>query len=287
MVKLLLIPLYLALVALALLVFEATDEARRHYTALIALDSPSEAASHAGKRLLENLTLGLYKGAEEVRQNRDALHRALSAAASDVFQWSVSLLVLLLGSIGWLGWTWRAWHGVPGGRSKLALHLCGCAAICLGVGATAPILTIVASQEVAMLGPVVISHETKSFVGTVQSLVEQSSWGVAFLLAFFSLVIPVVKLGLTTIALICQLANPSSRAARALLSGLHHLGRWSMTDVFVVAILVAFFGANKADATTAEVGTGLYFFAAHTILAVAAGLTAPRPAPEEAQTNKA
>ena len=278
MSKLLLLPLYLSVVVSAMLVIHATDESRRHYAAMIALDSPGEAASHAGKRFLESLTFGWYKGAEEIRQTRDALRRALLRSQSNVTHWSAALLGLIAGSIAWLAWTWRVWEKDSGNRAKLALHFCGCAAVCLWVGALAPILTIVASQEVTLLGRVVISHETKSFVGTVAALMARESWGVAFLLAFFSLVVPVSKLMLTAFALLCLVMNRLPRKAHTLLGGLHHLGRWSMTDVFVVAILVAFFGANKADATQAEVGPGLYFFAAHTLLSVTAGLLAPRGA---------
>jgi len=49
------------------------------------------------------------------------------------------------------------------------------------------------------------------------------------------------------------------------------IGRWSMTDVFVVAILLAFLTADTAQLTDATLGAGLYFFAGYGLLSIAAG----------------
>ena len=57
---------------------------------------------------------------------------------------------------------------------------------------------------------------------------------------------------------------------------LHYLGKWSMTDVFVVAVMVAFLSANQSQTTQATIGVGLYYFATHALLAIIAGLVAPK-----------
>ena len=44
-----------------------------------------------------------------------------------------------------------------------------------------------------------------------------------------------------------------------------------MTDVFVVAVLLAFLAARTEQLTDAKLGTGLYFFAAYGVLSLAAG----------------
>jgi len=58
----------------------------------------------------------------------------------------------------------------------------------------------------------------------------------------------------------------AARWRRAHAGALAALGRWSLTDVFVVAVLVAFLAADKARASTAELGLGLYFFAGYCAL---------------------
>lgn len=274
--KLLLVPFYVGLVIASLLVLTASDEAKLHYDALIALDSPTAAAAHAGERFLESLTVGLYKGARETRKTRSDLQRALRTCQNDVTKWTALVFSLIAVSAAFLIFHRRRAYPPERKRAFLALHLCGCAAVCLFIGVTAPVLTIVASQEIPLLGRVVASHETKSFIGTVQTLVARETFAVAFLLAFFSLVVPSIKLLLTSLALAAHVRGHLQDLRRRLFHGLHHLGRWSMTDVFVVAILVAFFGTNKAETTDAHIGPGLYFFAAHTVLAVLASILAPR-----------
>ena len=49
------------------------------------------------------------------------------------------------------------------------------------------------------------------------------------------------------------------------------IGKWSMTDVFVVAVLLAFLALGDQGLTRAEVGPGLYFFAAYGVLSLVAG----------------
>ena len=48
--------------------------------------------------------------------------------------------------------------------------------------------------------------------------------------------------------------------------GCSPIGRWSMTDVFVVAILLAVLAGQAGDSTDAWLGHGLWFFAVYAIL---------------------
>lgn len=277
--KLLVAVFYAGAVAMAWLLLTATERADRQYDALVARDTPGEAASRTSKVLLEHLTFGLYRGAEEAREDRASLARALASSEHKVVAWSTALLGTTLISLAVGGWRWRRAEHPVRTRAQLGLHLCGCAVVFLVLGVLTPILTIVAHQEVAVLGRVVLSHETKSFVGTIAALVETGNWPVAALLALFSLIVPIAKLGLSAFALACQARERLEGFTARTHAVLHHLGKWSMTDVFVVAILVAYFAAGGSDATEARVGVGLYFFAAHTGLAVLATMLAPRGPP--------
>ena len=44
------------------------------------------------------------------------------------------------------------------------------------------------------------------------------------------------------------------------------IGKWSMADVFVVAVLVAYFSASGDEFSEAKIGLGLYYFAAYCLL---------------------
>jgi len=51
---------------------------------------------------------------------------------------------------------------------------------------------------------------------------------------------------------------------------IRNIGKWSMADVFVVALLLTFFIVNKDKSTDAAVQTGLYFFLCYVILSMIA-----------------
>jgi len=56
------------------------------------------------------------------------------------------------------------------------------------------------------------------------------------------------------------------------------IGKWSMTDVFVVAVLLAFLATSGNGLTDARLGPGLYFFAAYGLLTLAGSLLLARAA---------
>ena len=157
-------------------------------------------------------------------------------------------------------------------RPRLLTHLHGVAAVCLVVGLLAPMLTIIAQREVAMLGQVVLHFESKSILGTVGSLAEAGNWFVAVLLALFSVIVPVAKLLLSLAALIAPEGAFRQRAT----SLVALIGKWSMTDVFVVAILLSFLALGDGALTDARLGPGLYFFAAYALLSLVGGLALTR-----------
>ncbi|MNN99281.1 Paraquat-inducible protein A [compost metagenome] len=54
------------------------------------------------------------------------------------------------------------------------------------------------------------------------------------------------------------------------------IGKWSMVDVFVVAVFLVYLTANKGDVSRAEVEVGLYFFLAYVILSMLVSLSADK-----------
>jgi uncharacterized paraquat-inducible protein A len=54
------------------------------------------------------------------------------------------------------------------------------------------------------------------------------------------------------------------------------IGKWSMVDVFVVAVFLVYLTANKGDVSRAEVEVGLYFFLAYVIVSMFVSLSADK-----------
>ena len=153
-------------------------------------------------------------------------------------------------------------------RSVIVIrHLFGVSAVFLVVGLLAPILTVVAHEEIAILGRVVLQYESKGIITTIHKLYLVENYFVAALLLLFSVLLPVMKIVLSVTALSLE----HSRTRRTSVALVKAIGRWSMTDVFVVAVLLAFLTADTAQLTDATVGPGLYFFAGYGLLSIAAG----------------
>jgi paraquat-inducible protein A len=184
-----------------------------------------------------------------------------------------ALSVLFLG-----GLAWRVRHRMPGAPRALALHVQGVAGVCLLVGLSAPMLTVVAQSEVAVLGNVVLQFEAKSILGTVRDLFIRGSAFVACLLALFSVVVPVAKLVVSLLALLA----PGAGLRTACVKFVRAVGKWSMTDVFVVAVLLAFLAGGGGELTDARLGPGLYYFAADGLLSLAGGVLLARVASDVA-----
>jgi hypothetical protein len=122
-------------------------------------------------------------------------------------------------------------------------------------------------------GQLQVYTSTRSIWGTAESLASHGNLGVALLIVFFSLVIPTFKLLLQAAALFIttdELRSPLRWLNAA-------LSKWSMSDVFVMGLLVAYLAGGAADQTGdiltmhASLGVGFYYFLAYCLFSVAAG----------------
>jgi uncharacterized paraquat-inducible protein A len=113
---------------------------------------------------------------------------------------------------------------------------------------------------------------TRSMWGTVEELARTGNVLVAFLIVFFSLVIPVFKLLLQALTLF--VSAPDARKHLLWLNAA--LSKWSMSDVFVMGLLVAFMAGRASDQVgdllimNAELEPGFYYFLAYCLFSIAA-----------------
>jgi hypothetical protein len=128
------------------------------------------------------------------------------------------------------------------------------------------------------VGEVEVYAQTRSIVGSVRRLYEVGSPVPATLILLFSVIVPVTKGVL--VAWATRLTNAARR--RRTLAFVETIAKWSMADVFVVALFIAYLAA-QASATpthgpnaappmiafTARFGAGFYWFAAYCLFSLA------------------
>jgi hypothetical protein len=124
------------------------------------------------------------------------------------------------------------------------------------------------------VGEVEVFQQTRSIVSSVQRLYEVGSPVPATLILLFSVVVPFVKMVLVGWAMF---APPETR--RRTLAFVEAIAKWSMADVFVVALFITYLAAMASQsaldagppivAFTAQFGPGFYWFAAYCLFSLA------------------
>ena len=256
---------YIASMTIALVLIFSADTVSESYRAASQYETASERADTELKRMLEWLSLGLYQGANEKIEKARSLNE-IAAYHQRRVDWSGWLLLGISLAFLTLKAT-RARRSEQGPLRGLALHLTGGSAIFLLVGIVAPMLTVVAQTEVTLLGEVVFQYESRSIIGTARHLASGGNFPIALLLFAFSVLIPVAKLLLSFVAL----GRIGKRSKQRALNCIRLIGKWSMTDVFVVAIVLAFLSTESKAFTDAALGPGLYFFAGYGLLSLVGG----------------
>lgn len=123
----------------------------------------------------------------------------------------------------------------------------------LAVGLVSPIIT---------LEKFVFLENTFSVLSGILQLLNEGQWFLFILISGFSVILPAVKLMLLSLLVS---ANASSlESMQKYLHWMHVYGKWSMLDVFVVAILVV--SVKLGVMANVQMRFGLYFFAASVLL---------------------
>lgn len=126
---------------------------------------------------------------------------------------------------------------------------------CLIIGITAPLLT---------LEKLYFFENTVSLLSTVKELFHQKEWFLFIVIALFSLCIPILKI--TGLVLILNAAYLKGSFLDKTLHIIEIISKWSMLDVFVVALLLV--SVKLGVLAKVEVHYGLYTFAASVLLTI-------------------
>ena len=127
---------------------------------------------------------------------------------------------------------------------------------------------VVNSLEVS--GTVSAFDKTRSILGTAQELYNNDHIPVAVLIVLFSVIVPLFK----ALLLLSLLLPFKPKAKRILLDISNNASKWSMADVFVIAIFIAFLAGNGLQESgglvdfQASLGDGFWYFLAYCLVSI-------------------
>jgi len=121
------------------------------------------------------------------------------------------------------------------------------------IGVSAPLLT---------LEKMYFFENTVSLFSTVTELFSQKEWFLFIVIALFSLCVPIIKIA--SLVLILNLEYAKNSFLDKMLHVIELIGKWSMLDVFVVALLLV--SVKLGVLAKVEVHYGLIAFASSVLL---------------------
>jgi len=125
-------------------------------------------------------------------------------------------------------------------------------------------------SELKTKGAIEVYSQTRSIVGSVRHLYSVGSNAAATLILLFSIIVPLLKSFLVCWGVLQS--NPARR--QRTLSFVEAIAKWSMADVFAVAVIIAFLAAQATQTLPGETsgailsfeavfGSGFFWFAGY------------------------
>lgn len=209
----------------------------------------------SGKKLLEKITFSWYDGYTEGVNDLKKLKARSEKYDKNAFRFTKAFIgIVLLSLVIYF----------IGRKITLLLGLISLSVVALIVGWFAPILEITAYQDLPMLGNTIFQYESKSIVTALWKLYDQQQYGIAAIIFLFTLFTPVIKTVLLLTISFKEKLHLTSKRVRFL----SVIGKWSMLDVFVVAIIVTFFSMKSSGQTDANIQIGVYYFSVYVVLSM-------------------
>lgn len=149
-------------------------------------------------------------------------------------------------------------------RNIAALILTVLSLCLLYPGLTKPILQVVISAELPIIGKTTFYEQTQSILQTVDTLYQTNNEFVAILIFLFSVIVPLTK-GVIILAVLL-VKNFAFKAK--LYRFVFIIGKWSMADVFVVGVFMAFLSTQSNSSIEVNLLEGFNYFAFYCILSL-------------------
>lgn len=136
--------------------------------------------------------------------------------------------------------------------------------VCLYPGLTKPMMNLTISAALPILGRLELYNQTQSILQGVSSLFRSGNELVAILILLFSVIVPVIK----ALLLMTVITAPQWRYSKVIHQFVAVIGKWSMADVFVVGIFIAYLAGKANPNIDAELFAGFYWFTAYCIISL-------------------
>ncbi|MDN5217389.1 paraquat-inducible protein A [Fulvivirgaceae bacterium BMA12] len=150
-------------------------------------------------------------------------------------------------------------------RNKISFALIIISLICLYPGLTNPILTLEIGAELPLIGKMTFYERTQNIVETIETLFQEKNEIVAILILFFSIIVPLLKAVILLIVLFFKQIKNRLKLYRFV----YAIGKWSMADVFVVGVFLAYLATKSNEGIHAELESGFYYFTAYCLISLA------------------
>lgn len=153
-------------------------------------------------------------------------------------------------------------------RSKpIVIVLVLASVACLYPGLTLPMMSLEIVATLPLIGEVELYNQTQSIWSGIASLFNKGYVLVAFLIFLFSIAIPLFKLLCVAVILLFD----SSKLSLILHKIVLLIGKWSMADVFVVGIFIAFLAGEAKPDVYASLHSGFYWFLSYCLISILCG----------------
>ncbi len=139
--------------------------------------------------------------------------------------------------------------------------------VCFIVGILAPAMVIWTVPDIPMATgnlSFIIQHQVRGIAAIIWELLTGGHLIIGGFLLLFSICTPLTKASLTYFVTISRNKAWNYRAAEFL----HTIGKWSMADVFVAAVLLALYALKFQQATKSIPCVGLYYFIGYCMLSM-------------------
>ena len=133
-------------------------------------------------------------------------------------------------------------------------------------GLTFPMFRLELGAEFPIVGKISLYEQTQSILQTVETLYDNDNAIVAFLILFFSVMVPFIKALVLLIALLAKKLKQRALMFRFVRA----IGKWSMADVFVVGIFIAYLSTKSNSTIMAELLNGFYYFTGYCLISLTA-----------------
>jgi paraquat-inducible protein A len=138
---------------------------------------------------------------------------------------------------------------------------------CFIIGIFAPAMVIWTAPVIPLQSgdlSFVVQHQVRGIAAIIRELITGGHWIIGGFLLLFSIMTPLAKIALTYFVTFSRSHVINFKIGEFL----HTIGKWSMADVFVAAILLALYALKFQQATKSIPCLGLYYFIGYCLLSL-------------------